>query len=43
MDISDIYQPLWVQGLLRVAQSSNALADASYQLDAEDVGLYDGP
>ena len=40
--IDDIYQPYWVQGTLRVEQTSNALADASYQLQASRVWLYDG-
>ena len=40
--IDDIYQPFWVQGTLRVSQSSNQLADASYALSAERVWLYDG-
>jgi len=31
-----------VQGTLRVSQSSNELADASYALSAERVWLYDG-
>ena len=43
MDLSDIYQPLWIEGVLRVSQTSNQLADASYELDADQVGLYDGP
>lgn len=42
VDLSDIYQPLWIEGLLRVSQTSNELADASYELDADQVGLYDG-
>lgn len=41
--ISDIYQPLWIQGELQVEQTSNSLADASYQLTADKAGLYDGP
>ncbi|GGE35470.1 hypothetical protein GCM10007421_06570 [Halopseudomonas oceani] len=40
--IDDIYQPYWVQGTLRVEQTSNELADASYQLQAARVWLYDG-
>ncbi|MGB7388033.1 MAG: DUF3299 domain-containing protein [Pseudomonas neustonica] len=43
MDLSDIYQPLWIEGVLRVSQTSNQLADASYELDADQVGLYDSP
>ena len=41
--INDIYQPLWVQGQLQVEQTSNQLADASYQLAAKQAELYDGP
>ncbi len=40
--IDDIYQPLWLTGLLRVDQTSNALADASYRLRADQVELYQG-
>ena len=40
--IDDIYQAFWVQGTLRVSQSSNELADSSYALSAERVWLYDG-
>lgn len=40
--IDDIYQAFWVQGTLRVEQTSNQLADASYQLHASRVWLYDG-
>ena len=41
-DIKDIYQPLWLTGLLQVDQTSNALADASYRMQAERVQLYQG-
>lgn len=43
IEITDIYQPLWIQGQLQVAQTSNQLADASYQLEADEAGLYDAP
>ena len=39
MDLSDIYAPLWVEGILRVAVSSNELADSAYILDAQTVEL----
>lgn len=40
--IDDIYQPLWLSGLLQVEQTSNALADASYRMRAEQVEEYQG-
>lgn len=40
--IDDIYQPLWLTGVLRVDQTSNALADASYRLLADQVRAYQG-
>ena len=40
--IDDIYLPLWLTGLLQVDQTSNALADASYRLRAEQVQEYQG-
>lgn len=40
--IKDIYQPLWLTGLLQVDQTSNTLADASYRMQAEQVQLYQG-
>ena len=42
MRIDDIYVPLWVTGTLKVDQTSNPLADASYRIDAQRVWLYDG-
>lgn len=40
--IDDIYQPLWLTGLLQVDQTSNELADASYRMHAEQVEIYQG-
>lgn len=40
--IDDIYQPLWLNGLLQVDQTSNDLADASYRMQAEQVQPYRG-
>lgn len=40
--IEDIYEPLWLTGQLRVEQTSNALADASYRLRADEVRPYQG-
>ena len=37
--IEDIYQPLWVEGRLRIESSSNALADAAYSLQASQLRL----
>jgi hypothetical protein len=38
-----LYQPFWVEGQLRVAHSSNELADAGYQMAAEKIYPYDLP
>ena len=38
--ITDIYQPLLLTGKLQVAQTSNELADASYQVQADKVVDY---
>lgn len=35
--IEDIYQPMWLTGVLLVDQISNELADASYRMHAEHV------
>ena len=40
--IDDIYQPLWLNGLRQVDQTSNELADASYRMRAEQVEPYRG-
>lgn len=40
--IDDIYQPLWLTGVLRVDQTSNPLADASYRMQAEQARPYQG-
>lgn len=40
--IDDIYQPLWLSGRLQVDQTSNALADASYRMRADQVQAYQG-
>jgi len=39
INLEDIYAPLWVEGVLRVEVSSNALADFAYAIDAEKVEL----
>lgn len=38
--LDDIYQPLLLTGTLKVAQTSNELADASYRMHAEKVVEY---
>ena len=40
--ITDLYQPIWIEGTLQVDQTSNELADASYSLNAGRVWIYDG-
>lgn len=42
IEIDDLYVPFWISGTLRVEQTSNDLADASYRFDAHKVWLYDG-
>ncbi len=39
IDLADIYQPLWVEGTLRVEVSSNQLADSAYTITANEVEL----
>lgn len=40
--LDDIYTPYWVSGRLHSEQTSNALADASYRIQARSVRRYDG-
>ncbi|SDU33772.1 DUF3299 domain-containing protein [Halopseudomonas salegens] len=42
LPIEDIYTAYWVSGSLHIEQTSNALADASYRLQAHSVRIYDG-
>ena len=37
IDLADIYQPLWVEGTLRIEVSSNQLADSAYTITAQRV------
>lgn len=37
--LSDIYEPLWVEGTLHIEAVDNDLADAAYALDASSVRL----
>ncbi len=37
IELDDLYAPLWVSGTLRVEAISNALADAAYTLQAQQV------
>ncbi len=39
IDLADIYQPLWVEGTLRIEVSSNQLADSAYTITANEVEL----
>ncbi|MCU1719332.1 DUF3299 domain-containing protein [Pseudomonas sp. 5P_3.1_Bac2] len=38
-----LYQPFWVEGPVKVEQSSSELADAGYQLDAQKIYPYELP
>ncbi|PCD00590.1 DUF3299 domain-containing protein [Halopseudomonas pelagia] len=40
--IDDIYEAFWMSGTLHIELTSNALADASYRVDADQVWVYDG-
>lgn len=37
IQLDDIYSPLWIEGVLRVEVSSNALADSAYTIEAQSV------
>lgn len=38
-----LYQPFWIEGPLRVEQSSSELAEAGYQMQAEKIYVYELP
>ena len=38
-----LYQPFWVEGPLKVEQSSSELAEAGYQMQAEKIYAYELP
>lgn len=38
-----LYQPFWVEGPLRVEQSSSELAEAGYQMQADKIYAYELP
>lgn len=39
----DIWQPFWVEGVLRIESVKNDLAEASYTMDASKVTIYEEP
>ena len=41
--LDELYQPYWIEGAMQVKQSSSELADASYQMDADKIYLYELP
>ena len=38
-----LYQPFWIEGALKVEQTSSELADAGYQMEAEKIYAYELP
>ncbi len=38
-----LYQPYWIEGVLKVEQSSSELAEAGYQMRAEKIYAYELP
>lgn len=41
--LDTLYQPFWVEGPLKVEQSTSELADAGYQMSAEKIYPYELP
>ncbi|MNV65539.1 hypothetical protein D3C71_1582370 [compost metagenome] len=38
-----LYQPFWIEGPLKVEQSSSELAEAGYQMQADKIYAYELP
>ncbi|MFP6850013.1 MAG: DUF3299 domain-containing protein [Pseudomonas sp.] len=38
-----LYQPFWIEGSLKVEQTSSELAEAGYQMEAEKIYAYEMP
>ncbi len=38
-----LYQPFWIEGPLKVEQTSSELAEAGYQMQAEKIYAYESP
>ena len=38
-----LYQPFWIEGPLKVEQTSSELAEAGYQMQAEKIYAYELP
>ncbi|PRA24784.1 DUF3299 domain-containing protein [Pseudomonas poae] len=41
--LDELYQPYWIEGEMQVKPSSSELADASYQMDADKIYMYELP
>ncbi|MGC1333152.1 DUF3299 domain-containing protein [Pseudomonas sp.] len=41
--LDDLYQAFWVEGTMRVKQSTSDLADAGYQMEADKIYVYELP
>ena len=38
-----LYQPFWIEGPLKIEQTSSELAEAGYQMEAEKIYAYELP
>jgi len=38
--VDELYQPFWIEGLLRVEHASSELAEAGYRIDAQKIYFY---
>jgi hypothetical protein len=41
--LDELYQPFWIEGPLKVEQTSSELAEAGYQMEAEKIYAYELP
>lgn len=39
--VDELYQPFWIEGLLRVEHASSELAEAGYRMDAQKIYFYE--
>lgn len=39
--VDELYQPFWIEGLLRVEHASSELAEAGYRIDAQKIYFYE--
>lgn len=41
--LDELYQPYWIEGAMKVEQSTSELADAGYKMEAEKIYVYELP